>query len=82
MTLVGFDGYCIHRSNQSFLFLGNGIEDRKLALDTLCVLPTKTKSYQMLWNGQMSSHQRLKLCKKSQQCHRPKCIGQVTIVFI
>ncbi|CAM6044416.1 unnamed protein product, partial [Sphagnum compactum] len=43
MTLAGFDGFRIHRSDQSFLFLGNGSEDGKLAPGTLCVLTHKDK---------------------------------------
>jgi hypothetical protein len=43
MNLAGFDGFRIHRSNQSFLFLGDGREDGKLAPGTLCVLTHKDK---------------------------------------
>ncbi|CAK9225523.1 unnamed protein product [Sphagnum troendelagicum] len=43
MTLAGFDGFRIHRSDQSFLFLGDGSEDGKLAPGTLCVLTHKDK---------------------------------------
>jgi hypothetical protein len=43
MTLAGFDGFRIHRSDQSFLFLGDGSEDGKLAPGTLCVLNHKDK---------------------------------------
>lgn len=43
MTLAGFDGFRIHRSDQSFLFLGDGSEDANLAPGTLCVLTHKDK---------------------------------------
>lgn len=43
MTLAGFDGFRIHRSDQSFLFLGDGSEDGKLPPGTLCVLTHKDK---------------------------------------
>ncbi|XP_024400674.1 uncharacterized protein [Physcomitrium patens] len=43
MTLAGFDGFRIHRSDQSFVFLGDGSEDGKLAPGTLCVLTHKDK---------------------------------------
>ncbi|CAM6021221.1 unnamed protein product [Sphagnum balticum] len=43
MTLAGFDGFRIHRSDQSFLFLGDGSEDGKLDPGTLCVLTHKDK---------------------------------------
>ncbi|KAJ7539980.1 hypothetical protein O6H91_11G117400 [Diphasiastrum complanatum] len=43
MTLAGFDGFRIQRSDQSFLFLGEGTEDGKLSPGSLCVLSHKTK---------------------------------------
>jgi hypothetical protein len=43
MTLAGFDGFRIHRSDQNFLFLGDGSEDGKFAPGTLCVLTQKDK---------------------------------------
>ncbi|CAM6081900.1 unnamed protein product [Calypogeia fissa] len=43
MTLAGFDGFRIHRSDQSFLFLGDGSEDGKLPAGSLCVLSHKEK---------------------------------------
>ncbi|KAI5062224.1 hypothetical protein GOP47_0022763 [Adiantum capillus-veneris] len=43
MTLAGFDGFRIQRSDQSFLFLGEGSEDGKLAPGSLCMLKHKDK---------------------------------------
>lgn len=43
MTLAGFDGFRIQRSDQSFLFLGEGSEDGKLAAGSLIVLNHKEK---------------------------------------
>jgi hypothetical protein len=43
MTFAGFDGFQIHRSDQSFLFLGDGSEDGKLAPGMLCILTHKNK---------------------------------------
>jgi hypothetical protein len=43
MTLAGFDGFQIHRLDQSFLFFGDGSEDGKLGPSTLCVLTHKDK---------------------------------------
>jgi hypothetical protein len=43
MTFVSFNGFCIHRSDLSFLFLGNGIEDGKLTLGTFSILTHKDK---------------------------------------
>eukprot|EP00249_Psilotum_nudum_P018095 c26636_g1_i1 orf=850-2967(+) len=43
MTLAGFDGFRIQRSDQSFLFLGEGSEDGKLSPGYLCMLSHKDK---------------------------------------
>lgn len=43
MTLAGFDGFRIQRSDQSFLFLGEGSDDGKLASGSLCMLKHKDK---------------------------------------
>lgn len=43
MTLAGFDGFRIQRSDQSFLFLGDGSEDGRVAPGSLCVLYHKDK---------------------------------------
>ncbi|MCO5560456.1 hypothetical protein L7F22_014071 [Adiantum nelumboides] len=43
MTLAGFDGFKIQRSDQSFLFLGDGTEDGKVSPGSLLVLTHKEK---------------------------------------
>lgn len=43
MTLAGFDGFRIQRSDQSFLFLGEGTEDAKLGPGSLIMLNHKEK---------------------------------------
>lgn len=43
MTLAGFDGFRIQRSDQSFLFLGEGTEDPRLSAGSLIVLTHKEK---------------------------------------
>ncbi|KAI5058723.1 hypothetical protein GOP47_0026893 [Adiantum capillus-veneris] len=43
MTLAGFDGFKIQRSNQSFLFLGDGSEDGKVPHGSLLMLTHKDK---------------------------------------
>eukprot|EP00250_Pteridium_aquilinum_P011817 c20325_g2_i1 orf=670-2697(+) len=43
MTLAGFDGFRIQRSDQSFLFLGEGSDDGKLSPGFLCMLNHKDK---------------------------------------
>lgn len=43
MTLAGFDGFRIQRSDQSFLFLGEGTEDPRLPAGSLIVLTHKEK---------------------------------------
>eukprot|EP00262_Sarcandra_glabra_P003387 TRINITY_DN14063_c0_g2_i1.p1 TRINITY_DN14063_c0_g2~~TRINITY_DN14063_c0_g2_i1.p1 ORF type:complete len:657 (+),score=92.40 TRINITY_DN14063_c0_g2_i1:292-2262(+) len=43
MTLAGFDGFRIQRSDQSILFLGDGSEDRKVPPGSLCMISHKEK---------------------------------------
>eukprot|EP00250_Pteridium_aquilinum_P006863 c16693_g3_i1 orf=204-2306(-) len=43
MTLAGFDGFKIQRSDQSFLFLGDGTEDGRVAPGSLLMLTHKDK---------------------------------------
>ncbi|KMS97156.1 hypothetical protein BVRB_7g178200 [Beta vulgaris subsp. vulgaris] len=43
MTLAGFDGFRIQRSDQSILFLGDGSEDGKLPPGSLCIVSHKDK---------------------------------------
>ncbi|OIT07953.1 PREDICTED: ankyrin repeat domain-containing protein 13C-like [Nicotiana attenuata] len=43
MTLAGFDGFRIQRSDQSILFLGDGSEDGKVNPGSLCVVSHKEK---------------------------------------
>ncbi|MCO5575897.1 hypothetical protein L7F22_029704 [Adiantum nelumboides] len=43
MTLAGFDGFKIQRSNQSFFFLGDGSEDGKAPPGSLLMLTHKDK---------------------------------------
>ena len=43
MTLTGFDGFWIQRSDQIFLFLGDGSEDGRVTPGSLCVLYHKDK---------------------------------------
>lgn len=43
MTLAGFDGFRIQRSEQSFLFLGEGSDDGKLSPGSLCMLKHKDR---------------------------------------
>jgi hypothetical protein len=43
MTLAGFDGFRIQRSDQSFLFLGEGTDDPRLPSGSLIVLTHKEK---------------------------------------
>ena len=43
MTLAGFDGLRIQRSDQSFLFLGEGSPDGKIPPGSLCMLNHKEK---------------------------------------
>ncbi|KAI4346164.1 hypothetical protein L6164_013237 [Bauhinia variegata] len=43
MTLAGFDGFRIQRSDQSILFLGDGSEDGKVPPGSLCMISHKEK---------------------------------------
>ncbi|XP_052208474.1 uncharacterized protein LOC127812168 [Diospyros lotus] len=43
MTLAGFDGFRIQRSDQSILFLGDGSEDGKIPPGSLCMISHKDK---------------------------------------
>ncbi|MBA0841078.1 hypothetical protein Goarm_003594, partial [Gossypium armourianum] len=43
MTLAGFDGFRIQRSDQSILFLGDGSEDGKVPPGSLCMITHKDK---------------------------------------
>ncbi|KAE8658462.1 chalcone synthase 1-like [Hibiscus syriacus] len=43
MTLAGFDGLRIQRSDQSIIFLGDGSEDGKVPLGSLCMIKHKDK---------------------------------------
>ncbi|OMO53051.1 hypothetical protein CCACVL1_28915 [Corchorus capsularis] len=43
MTLAGFDGFRIQRSDQSILFLGDGSEDGKVPPGSLCMISHKDK---------------------------------------
>ncbi|PKA50611.1 hypothetical protein AXF42_Ash013826 [Apostasia shenzhenica] len=43
MTLAGFDGFRIQRSDQSILFLGEGSEDGKVPPGSLCMISHKEK---------------------------------------
>ncbi|GAA0183778.1 scaffold/adaptor protein [Lithospermum erythrorhizon] len=43
MTLAGFDGFKIQRSDQSVLFLGDGSDDGKVAPGSLCIIQHKEK---------------------------------------
>ncbi|XP_078439997.1 ankyrin repeat family protein [Wolffia australiana] len=43
MTLAGFDGFKIHRAEQSILFLGDGSADGKVSPGSLCLISHKDK---------------------------------------
>ncbi|CAL9154062.1 unnamed protein product [Musa hybrid cultivar] len=51
MTLAGFDGFRIQRSDQSILFLGDGSEDGKVPPGSLCVISHKDKVVMSALNG-------------------------------
>ncbi|CAO2824574.1 unnamed protein product [Amaranthus hypochondriacus] len=51
MTLAGFDGFRIQRSDQSILFLGEGSEDGKLAPGSLCIITHKDKEIMNALDG-------------------------------
>ncbi|RWV95718.1 hypothetical protein GW17_00041631 [Ensete ventricosum] len=51
MTLAGFDGFRIQRSDQSILFLGDGSEDGKVPPGSLCVISHKDKGVMNALDG-------------------------------
>ncbi|GMN62525.1 hypothetical protein TIFTF001_031602 [Ficus carica] len=51
MTLAGFDGFRIQRSDQSILFLGDGSEDGKFAPGSLCMISHKDKEVMNALDG-------------------------------
>ncbi|CAK9155895.1 unnamed protein product [Ilex paraguariensis] len=51
MTLAGFDGFRIQRSDQSVLFLGDGSEDGKVPAGSLCMISHKDKEVMNALDG-------------------------------
>ncbi|CAN1278648.1 Ankyrin repeat domain-containing protein 13B [Linum perenne] len=51
MTLAGFDGFRIQRSDQSVLFLGDGSEDGKVPPGSLCMITHKDKEVMNALDG-------------------------------
>ncbi|XP_072984844.1 uncharacterized protein [Typha latifolia] len=51
MTLAGFDGFRIQRSDQSILFLGEGSEDGKVPPGSLCMISHKDKEVMNALDG-------------------------------
>ncbi|KAK6914250.1 Ankyrin repeat domain-containing protein 13 [Dillenia turbinata] len=51
MTLAGFDGFRIQRSDQSILFLGDGSEDGKVPPGSLCTISHKDKEVMNALDG-------------------------------
>ncbi|CAL9077519.1 unnamed protein product [Musa acuminata var. zebrina] len=51
MTLAGFDGFRIQRSDQSVLFLGDGSEDGKVSPGSLCMISHKDKEVMNALDG-------------------------------
>ncbi|XP_031121311.1 ankyrin repeat domain-containing protein 13C-like [Ipomoea triloba] len=51
MTLAGFDGFRIQRSDQSVLFLGDGSEDGKFPPGSLCMVSHKDKEIMNALDG-------------------------------
>ncbi|KAJ9182405.1 hypothetical protein P3X46_006405 [Hevea brasiliensis] len=51
MTLAGFDGFRIQRSDQSILFLGDGSEDEKVPPGSLCMISHKEKEVMNALDG-------------------------------
>lgn len=51
MTLAGFDGFRIQRSDQSILFLGDGSEDGRLPPGSLCIVSHKDKEIMNALDG-------------------------------
>ncbi|KAJ8633119.1 hypothetical protein MRB53_026455 [Persea americana] len=54
MTLDGFDGFKIQRSDQSILFLGDGSDDEKVPPGTLCMISHKDKEVMDAFDGACS----------------------------
>ncbi|KAK9068726.1 hypothetical protein SSX86_012841 [Deinandra increscens subsp. villosa] len=50
-TLAGFDGFRIQRADQTFLFLGDGSEDGKVAPGSLCMISHKDKEVMNALDG-------------------------------
>ncbi|KAK9082820.1 hypothetical protein Scep_029291 [Stephania cephalantha] len=51
MTLAGFDGFKIQRSDQSVLFLGEGCEENNVVHGSLCLVFHKDKEVVNAWEG-------------------------------
>ncbi|KAG6428208.1 hypothetical protein SASPL_112459 [Salvia splendens] len=51
MTLAGFDGFRIQRSDQSILFLGDGSEDGQVPPGSLCMISHKDKEVMNALDG-------------------------------
>lgn len=51
MTLAGFDGFRIQRSDQSVLFLGDGSEDGKISPGSLCMISHKDREVMNALDG-------------------------------
>ncbi|URE07906.1 hypothetical protein MUK42_21373 [Musa troglodytarum] len=51
MTLAGFDGFRIQRSDQSIIFLGDGSEDGKVPPGSLCMISHKDKDVMNALDG-------------------------------
>jgi ankyrin repeat domain-containing protein 13 len=51
MTLAGFDGFKIQRSDQTILFLGEGSEDGKVPPGSLCMINHKDKEIMNMLEG-------------------------------
>lgn len=51
MTLAGFDGFRIQRSDQSILFLGDGSEDGRVPPGSLCIISHKDKEIMNALDG-------------------------------
>jgi len=51
MTLAGFDGFRIQRSDQTVLFLGDGSEDGKVPRGSLCMISHKDKEVMNALDG-------------------------------
>ncbi|KAD3337027.1 hypothetical protein E3N88_32547 [Mikania micrantha] len=51
MTLAGFDGFRIQRADQTYLFLGDGSEDKKAQPGSLCMISHKDKEVMNVFDG-------------------------------